>query len=284
MTTSETTRPTIVCVDDEAGILRSIRRSLKHEHVEVLTASSGREALQLMRDRRVALLLTDYRMPEMNGIELLEQVATLSPETFRIILTGYAEANILIDAINRGQIYKVLYKPFQEEDIKLTVRSGLEHYVQACQNRSLMQELAAKNQQLAACNSQLTEGLEGTKGELVISSNALSLAQQLLHEIPAAVVGVEPSGEIVFANRVGNAWFGSAAGATSIVGTDVRDLVPEEVHQAVQQVIEGSDEQCTTMTAEEGVRLAVTCRPIKSMTQGPPSNRPVFLFAVPLKA
>jgi CheY-like chemotaxis protein len=284
MTPSETAPPAILCVDDEPGILRSIRRSLKNEHVEVLTASSGQEALACLRDRQVALVLTDYRMPEMNGIELLEQVGQVSPDSFRIILTGYAEANVLIDAINRGQIYKVLYKPFQEEDIKLTVRSGLEHYSQACQNRSLLHELESKNRQLAACNVRLTEGLEGTKNELVISSSALSLAQQLLHEIPAAVVGVDPSGEVVFANRVGNAWFGSAATGSSMVGVDVRDVVPGPIQEGVQKVMSGSDEQCMRMTAADGMRLAVTCRPIKSLMQGQASQRrPVFLFAVQLK-
>ncbi len=96
----------------------------------------------------------------------------------------------MIDAIKRGQIYKVLYKPFQEEDIKLTVRSGLEH-------RPFLHELESKNRQLAACNLRLTEGLEEIKNELVISSSALSIAQQLLHEIPAAVLGVDPSGVVV---------------------------------------------------------------------------------------
>ncbi len=280
--TSEAQRPAIVCVDDEAGILRAIRRSLRHENVEVLTASSGPQALTLLDERPIALVLTDYRMPDMNGIELLEQVAQRSPETFRIVLTGYAEAHVLIDAVNRGQIYKILYKPFQEEDIKLTVRAALEHYAQACQNRALLQELESKNNELATCNSLLRDGLEGTKTQLALSFHALSLAQQLLNEIPAAVVGIEPTCEISFANRLATAWFGSSAVA-SLVGAALPDLVPEPILKCVQQVQRGTCDEQWSETSREGVRLSVVCRPMATLPVSSRSERPVFLFAVEIK-
>ena len=162
-------QPYILCVDDEPGIVRAIRRILKTESVNVLTAASGAEALEILRKQAVSLILTDYRMPEMNGIEFLEQAAPLCPDAFRIILTGYAEAHVLVDAVNRGQIYKILYKPFQEEDIKLTVRSGLEHHARNRENRELLEELEQRNEQLALLNQMLQSGLEGTQVDLTYS-------------------------------------------------------------------------------------------------------------------
>jgi DNA-binding NtrC family response regulator len=144
--TSNGPRPTILCVDDEPGILRSIKRSLKHEQLEVLTASSAAEALEIFGGREIALVLSDYRMPDMNGVELLEQVTHRSPETFRIILTGYAEAQILIEAVNRGHVSKIIYKPFQEEDIQSTVRSAVEHYAETRRHRALGEQLAHKTE------------------------------------------------------------------------------------------------------------------------------------------
>lgn len=170
-------QPSILCVDDEPGIVRSIRRILKGEPVNVLTAAGGPEALDILRKQAVSLILTDYRMPEMNGIEFLEQAAPLCPDAFRIILTGYAEAHVLVEAVNRGQICKILYKPFQEEDIKLTVRSGLEHHARNRENRALLEELGQRNKQLAILN-------QGTQEDLTISSTALGIAQQLLNDLP----------------------------------------------------------------------------------------------------
>jgi len=276
-------QPYILCVDDEPGIVRAIRRILKTESVNVLTAASGAEALEVLRKQAVSLILTDYRMPEMNGIEFLEQAAPLCPDAFRIILTGYAEAHVLVDAVNRGQIYKILYKPFQEEDIKLTVRSGLEHHARNRENGELLEKLEQRNEQLALLNQMLQSGLEGTQVDLNVSSTALGIAQQLLNEIPAAVVGVEPSGQIVFANKLANVWFAppSAPRVFSLVGAWSSDVLPKSVHEPLKEVsatplMKPKDLQ---VQMKPELTLQISCRAI---TKGAGSEAPattVFLFA-----
>jgi CheY-like chemotaxis protein len=279
-------QPSILCVDDEPGIVRSIRRILKAEPVNVLTAASGPEALDILRKQSVSLILTDYRMPEMNGIEFLEQAAPLCPDAFRMILTGYAEAHVLVEAVNRGQIYKILYKPFQEEDIKLTVRSGLEHHARNRENRALLEELGQRNKQLATLNQKLKSGLEGTQADLTISSTALSIAQQLLNEIPAAVIGIEPSGQIVFANKLANEWFAPpiAPRLFSLVGAWSSDILPGPVHESLKDIsatplMKAKD---LRVQVKPDLTLQISCRAITNGAENQAAATTVFLFATEL--
>lgn len=277
-------RPFILCVDDEPGIVRSLKRILKTEQVNVVTAASGQEALGILGAQGVALILTDYRMPEMNGIEFLEHAALLCPDAFRIILTGYAEAHVLIDAVNRGQIYKILYKPFQEEDIKLTVRSGLEHHAKNCENRALLKELEERNKQLAVLNHTLQLGLEGTQADLTISSTALGMAQQLLNEIPAAVMGIEPSGQIVFANKMANTWFAppGASRLFSLVGSWSSDLLPESVQESIEEKISDLSRIEPThlrVQIKPELTLQISCQTLTNGMGRESQATTVFIFA-----
>jgi CheY-like chemotaxis protein len=277
-------QPYILCVDDEPGITRAIRRILKTEPVNVLIAASGPEGLDILRKQSVSLILTDYRMPEMNGIEFLEQAAPLCPDAFRMILTGYAEAHVLVEAVNRGQIYKILYKPFQEEDIKLTVRSGLEHHARNCENRVLLEELAQRNKQLAILNQKLKTGLEGTKADLTISSTALGMAQQLLNEIPAAVIGMEPSGQIVFANRLANIWFApqTPLRISSLVGTWTSDVLPEPIQEHLKEMIAAPTRKTKMMRLQinPSLSLQVTFRTVSNGVGSEVPRTTIFLFAI----
>ncbi|HKN87568.1 MAG TPA: response regulator [Nitrospiraceae bacterium] len=277
-------QPYILCVDDEPGIARAIRRILKAEPVNVLIAASGPEGLEILRKQSVSLVLTDYRMPEMNGIEFLEQAAPLCPDAFRMILTGYAEAHVLVEAVNRGQIYKILYKPFQEEDIKLTVRSGLEHHARNRENRVLLEELAQRNKQLAILNQKLKTGLEGTKADLTISSTALGMAQQLLNEIPAAVIGMEPSGQIVFSNRLANTWFApqTPLRISSLVGTWTTDVLPEPIQEHLKDMIAAPPLKTKMMRLQVTPSLALQVT-FQALSNGVGSEMPrttIFLFAI----
>ena len=117
----------ILIVDDEPANLRALERLFREDY-EVLTASSGAEALELLRHHEVALLITDQRMPEMTGIELLKNTVSLRPRMVRMILTGYTDVDALVEAINCGQVYRYVTKPWSNEELRLTVRRALEHF------------------------------------------------------------------------------------------------------------------------------------------------------------
>jgi DNA-binding NtrC family response regulator len=117
----------ILIVDDEPANLRALERLFREDY-EVLTAGSGADALELLRQHDVALLITDQRMPGMTGIELLKNTASLRPRMVRIILTGYTDVEALVEAINCGQVYKYVTKPWNNGEVRLTVSRALEHY------------------------------------------------------------------------------------------------------------------------------------------------------------
>ncbi len=117
----------IMVVDDEPANLRVLERLLGRKY-HVISASSGNEALSLLREHDVALLITDQRMPGMTGIELLKRTVDFRPHMVRIILTGYIDVSALVDAINCGQVYKYITKPWNNEELGLTVNRALEFY------------------------------------------------------------------------------------------------------------------------------------------------------------
>jgi response regulator RpfG family c-di-GMP phosphodiesterase len=118
----------ILIVDDEPANLRSLERLFREDY-DVLTAPSGADAIQLLhRHDDVALLITDQRMPEMTGIELLQKTVLLRPRMVRMILTGYTDVDALVEAINCGQVYRYVTKPWSNAELLLTVKRALEHY------------------------------------------------------------------------------------------------------------------------------------------------------------
>ena len=119
---------TILMVDDEPNILEALKRIFQKNYT-LLTASSAKEGLEyLTKNKEIALIICDQRMPEMTGIEMLEKSRFLCPAAVRILLTGYADIEAVISAINRGHIYKYLTKPWEIEAIKLEVKNALEYY------------------------------------------------------------------------------------------------------------------------------------------------------------
>ena len=117
----------MLIIDDETSNLRTLERLFRREY-EVLTAASAVEAMMLLQQHDVALLICDQRMPEMNGIELMARTVKLRPHMVRILLTGYTDVSSLIEAINSGHVYKYVTKPWVNEDLLITVARALEHY------------------------------------------------------------------------------------------------------------------------------------------------------------
>lgn len=119
--------PTILCVDDEAGILSALRRLFRAKGLAVQVAQSGQAGLALMQTQAFDLVISDMRMPEMDGVTFLEQVRLRWPDTMRLLLTGYADINAVMGAINKGEIYRYIAKPWDDNDIFLVVRGALQH-------------------------------------------------------------------------------------------------------------------------------------------------------------
>ncbi len=119
---------TVLFVDDEINILSSIRRALRREGYRILTATSASEAFSLLAKNPVQVVISDQRMPEMNGTELLVRVKSMYPETVRMVLSGYSEISAVTDAINKGAVYRFMLKPWDDEKLKDEVASALRHW------------------------------------------------------------------------------------------------------------------------------------------------------------
>jgi len=115
----------ILLVDDEDEIRGALARSLRREPYEIVTATSGAEALSILRQRSIDVIISDQMMPEMTGLELFKQVKTEYPHVLRIILTGYADFEIVKAAINEAEIYRFLTKPWDDDDLRLTLRNAV---------------------------------------------------------------------------------------------------------------------------------------------------------------
>jgi signal transduction histidine kinase len=133
---------TILAVDDEPANQRAVRRALMDD-CTVLTAGSGAEGLAILASEPVALVISDHRMPGMSGAEFLAETIDRHPQVIRIVLTGYAAVDVLLEAINRGHVYHVLGKPWAAPQLRLVVRRGLERFEAARERDQLLEALRA---------------------------------------------------------------------------------------------------------------------------------------------
>ncbi|MAD43755.1 MAG: hypothetical protein CMI02_07870 [Oceanospirillaceae bacterium] len=147
--------PRVLLVDDEPNVLKALGRTLRQESVQILTAPSGEEALTMMREQPVDLLISDMRMPGMSGAELLAQAAQEWPATRRVLLTGYADLESTIQAVNSGKIASYLNKPWDDLELRRVVGELLQARFLELENEQLTAELAEKNDALESLNAGL---------------------------------------------------------------------------------------------------------------------------------
>ena len=132
---------TILIVDDEELVLKSILRALRNENFKILIAQSGEEGLAVLKDYDVHLVISDQKMPGMNGLDFLKRVKADYPKILTVMLTGQAELEIAMDAINEAGVYKFILKPWNDNDLKITVRRALETLELVCERDSLLQQV-----------------------------------------------------------------------------------------------------------------------------------------------
>ncbi len=138
---------TILYVDDEENNLFSFKATFRIKY-NVLTALSGDGALAILEKNLVHIIVTDQRMPEMTGVEFLEKVLEKYPDPMRILLTGYADMDAVVDAVNKGKIFHYLAKPWDEDELDLTIQSAYAKYLERAQLKETNAKLEVSNDQL----------------------------------------------------------------------------------------------------------------------------------------
>jgi response regulator RpfG family c-di-GMP phosphodiesterase len=138
---------TVLYVDDEENNLFSFKATFRVKY-NILTAISGDEALKILEAKQIHIIISDQRMPEMTGVEFLEIVLGKFPDPMRILLTGYADMAAVVDAVNKGKIFHYLTKPWNEEELDLTINRAYEKYLEKVQLKEMNEKLAGSNDQL----------------------------------------------------------------------------------------------------------------------------------------
>lgn len=146
----------LLVVDDEPYILSTLAGLLASEF-EVLTADNGVTAQKIIAERSVDLILTDQKMPRMSGVQLLEWVRQSSPRTIRLMMTGFAELDEAVEAINKGQVYRYLSKPWRQEELLDVLRGAAHTYQLERDHARLLDELRRLNEQLRGMNAELEQ-------------------------------------------------------------------------------------------------------------------------------
>ena len=152
-------RPILV-VDDEAEILHSLKGLLRRDF-EVFTANSGAEAITVLEQQTVHVVMTDQRMPNMTGVEFLRRIKSDHPEAIRVIFTGYADIQAVVDAVNQGHVFRYVAKPWNPEELVEALKEAGEVYDRIAVREKLLSDLRAHEERCVAFDDEL-RGMSAT--------------------------------------------------------------------------------------------------------------------------
>ncbi len=181
--------PRVLLVDDEPAVLSALRRTLRQDGYQILTTGNGAEALGHLGTHTVSLVVSDHRMPGMTGVELLRRVREKWPDTTRMMLTGYADLQATMAAINDGEVYRFLAKPWEEADLRRAVREGVERHTLLQENRRLQALTAEQNASLRELNATLEARVESRTTELM-AAHAMLVQSEKLRAVGQLAAGV----------------------------------------------------------------------------------------------
>jgi len=225
---------TVLLVDDEEKIVNSLKRLLRKEGYQLITASSGAEGLKVLEENDVHLVISDQRMPQMSGTEFFATVREQYPDAIRIILTGYTEVDSITESINKGHIYKFFLKPWNDQNLKLEIKSALEQYDLIQANKRLNERVVEQNEELKRINENLEMLVKKRTTELEIQNQALELSRAILEELTLPIIGVSAEGLIAVINREAKSL--SINGQGIEIGHKLVDYFSADVEEQVASV------------------------------------------------
>jgi len=165
-------RHTVLVVDDESDVLRSVKDLLRLEY-KVITTNRAVDAIGIMQNEEVHVVMTDQRMPEMTGVEFLHRLRGAHPDAIRLLFTGYADIHAVIDAINQGNVFRYITKPWDPEELQLIIRQACERYDLLVERRDLLEQLQMKNDELVRANAELQKADELKTAFIRVASHEL---------------------------------------------------------------------------------------------------------------
>jgi signal transduction histidine kinase len=188
---------TVLFVDDEPEVCRALARVVRQEPYTAAFAGSGREALNVMAAQPIHVIVTDMKMPQMDGIQLLAQISRRFPLTIRLVLSGLDDSGAIMEAIRAGQIYRYILKPWDSHELRLTIRQALDLYKLKEEKRRLQTQIENHNRQLEDTVRQRTEQLLKLRAQAEIGKYASELVHNLNNPLHCVAGALEVAGLVV---------------------------------------------------------------------------------------
>ena len=214
----------LLLVDDEANILAALKRLLRRDGYNILSANSGQEGLALLAQHDVDVIVSDQRMPGMTGVEFLRTAKGSHPNTVRIVLSGYTELQSVTDAVNEGSIYKFLTKPWDDQLLREHIAEAFKHKEMAEENQRLDLEVRTANQELALANRQMEELLRQKDQQITRTEVSLEIVREILRHVVVPLIGVDENNMVAFANSSAESLLSGFGG---LLGSDLHQVLPE---------------------------------------------------------
>ena len=192
----------VLCVDDEQNIVRAIKRALFSLDVDLTLADSGEKALAVMKEKPIHVVISDMKMPGMTGAELLEQVAAHYPDTFRVVLTGFADIDATIKAVNQGRIHRYLQKPWDNQELINTIEEGLERIKLKDENARLQKLTKLQNAKLKEVNNSLEQVVQKRTKQIKAALRRIEQRNGALEQVLFNVISINPDIDGKFAIEV----------------------------------------------------------------------------------
>ncbi|MGA1197411.1 MAG: hybrid sensor histidine kinase/response regulator [Candidatus Latescibacterota bacterium] len=169
----------VLCVDDQENVLHALQREMNRVADKVFLAQSGEEGLEVLRHETVSVVVSDMRMPGMEGAEFLKKVRLGWPDTFRIMLTGYADLSTITAGVNEGEIHRFIVKPWNSQEMQMAVKMGFDRVRLIQENRALSEQLEIQNVQLQDMNDHLEERVRERSQQLERAYSELAHSEKL---------------------------------------------------------------------------------------------------------
>lgn len=225
----------ILCVDDEENVLRSLRRLFMDDDYELFTAVSAEAGLEILgRGEAIPVVISDYRMPGMNGVHFLSEVCRNWPETVRIVLSGYADTAAVVEAINLGQIYKFIPKPWNDDELRITIQNAVATYELKKKNRQLMEDLRYANEQLQKVNEDLGEAI-AINFLQALRQQTQKIYQQTLDAIPMGVMAFDAAGYVKHINPAAHNIIGDLD--KKFFNKAWSEVLPKALHASMEELL-----------------------------------------------
>ncbi|HEY2586343.1 MAG TPA: hybrid sensor histidine kinase/response regulator [Tepidisphaeraceae bacterium] len=186
-----TRRHTLLVLDDEPDVVKSVQDLLRMDY-RVLGTSNAPEALDILRREEVHLIMTDQRMPGMTGVEFLSRVRGEYPEAVRLLFTGYADIHAVIDAINQGNVYRYITKPWDPDELQTVIREAAERYDLIVERRRLIAMLQEQNRSLEKANAELRRANELKQAFIQVASHELRTPLTILLGVTKLTLDTSP--------------------------------------------------------------------------------------------